>query len=190
MPEPLQDSWRKLQRRPPNHNKMAYDQHIQFAQSRIARCAVLTLSDTRNETTDTSGQTIRQLLEEHGHVVNHYAVLKDEPAALDAKLIELLGSPDVDVVLTSGGTGISRRDHTIGVIEHHLDQPLPGFGELFRMLSWEQIGSGAMLSRAVCGIARGRQIIFAMPGSTKAVELAMTKLILPELKHLLGELHK
>ena len=169
---------------------MAYEQHLQSSRSQVARCAVLTLSDTRTEANDTSGRAIRQLLESHGHAVAHYAILKDDPAALDAKLLELLGSPDVDTILTNGGTGISRRDVTISVIETHLDQPLPGFGELFRMLSWEQIGSGAMLSRAVGGIARGQQIIFAMPGSTKAVELAMTRLILPELQHLLGELRK
>ncbi|HEV2294975.1 MAG TPA: MogA/MoaB family molybdenum cofactor biosynthesis protein [Tepidisphaeraceae bacterium] len=168
---------------------MAYEQHIQSAQSQVARCAVLTLSDTRTEASDTSGRMIRSLLESHGHVVAHYSVLKDDPALLDEALLVLLGSSGIDAILTNGGTGISRRDQTIDVIEKHLDQPLPGFGELFRMLSWEQIGSGAMLSRAVGGIARG-QVIFAMPGSTKAVELAMTRLILPELKHLLGELHK
>jgi molybdenum cofactor biosynthesis protein B len=169
---------------------VAYEQHIQSNRSQVARCAVLTLSDTRTEATDTSGRAVRDLLESHGHVVVHHAILRDDPAALDAKMLELLGSPDVDAILTNGGTGISRRDVTIGVLEKLIDQPLPGFGELFRMLSWEQIGSGAMLSRAVGGIARGRQIVFAMPGSTKAVELAMTRLILPELKHLLGELHK
>ena len=169
---------------------MAYEQHIQSAQSQVARCVILTLSDTRTEANDTSGRAIRQLLESQGHIVVHYAILKDDSATLDAKMLELLGSPEVDVILANGGTGISRRDVTIGVIEKHLDQPLPGFGELFRMLSWEQIGSGAMLSRAVGGIARGQQIVFAMPGSTKAVELAMTRLILPELKHLLGELNK
>ena len=169
---------------------MAYEQHLQSSRSQVARCAVLTLSDTRTEANDTSGRAIRQLLESHGHVVVHAAIVKDDPAALDAKLLELLGSPDVDAILTNGGTGISRRDVTISVIEKHLDQPLPGFGELFRMLSWEQIGSGAMLSRALGGIARGQQLIFAMPGSTKAVELAMTRLILPELQHLLGELRK
>jgi molybdopterin adenylyltransferase len=170
--------------------KMAYEQHTQSARSERARCAVITLSDTRDEASDTSGRAIRTLLESHGHVVVHYAILKDDAALLDAKLLELLGSPDVDAILTNGGTGISRRDQAIAVIEKHIDQPLPGFGELFRMLSWEQIGSGAMLSRAVGGVARGQQLIFAMPGSTKAVELAMTRLILPELKHLLGELHK
>jgi len=92
-------------------------------------------------------------------------------------------------VLTNGGTGISRRDRTVEVIERRLDQSLPGFGELFRMLSWDQIGSGAMLSRAVGGVANGKPV-FAMPGSTAAVELAMTRLVLPELRHLLHELRK
>jgi molybdenum cofactor biosynthesis protein B len=169
---------------------MAYDQHIQSARSEVARCAVITLSDTRTEGTDISGRTIRQLLESAGHIVVHYAILADDADLLDAKLLELLGSPDVDAILTNGGTGVSPRDQAIGAVQRHIEQPLPGFGELFRMLSWEQIGSGAMLSRAVAGVARGRQVIFAMPGSTKAVELAMTRLILPELKHLLAELHK
>ena len=168
---------------------MAYDQHIQSAQSQVARCAVLTLSDTRSESDDTSGRTIRRLLESHGHTVVHYAILKDDPHALEARLLELLGSPDVDAILTNGGTGVSRRDNTIAVVESKLTLPLPGFGELFRMLSWEQIGSGAMLSRATGGIARGK-VLFALPGSTKAVELAMTQLILPEMKHLLHELRK
>jgi molybdenum cofactor biosynthesis protein B len=168
---------------------MAYEEHIQSAKSQVARCALLTLSDTRTEVDDTSGRTIRQLLEANGHAVAHYAILKDDPALLDEKLLQLLGSPDVDAILTNGGTGVSRRDVTISAIEKHIEQPLPGFGELFRMLSWEQIGSGAMLSRAIGGIARG-QLVFAMPGSTKAVQLAMTRLILPELQHLLRELRK
>src|SRR5581483_10653669 len=102
---------------------------------------------------------------------------------------DLLSRPDVDAILTNGGTGISRRDQTIDVVERLLDHHLPGFGELFRMLSYDQIGSGALLSRATAGIARGKPL-FALPGSTKAVELAMTKLILPEIRHLLFELRK
>ncbi len=168
---------------------MAYEQHRRAAEPIVARCAVITLSDTRTEATDISGRTIRALLESHDHVVAHQVILKDDTAALDALLLDLLGSPDVDAIITNGGTGISRRDQTIAVIEKHLDRPLPGFGELFRMLSWEQIGSGAMLSRAVGGISQGK-LVFAMPGSTKAVELAMTKLILPEIRHLLRELRK
>ena len=168
---------------------MAYEEHIRRSQEIAARCAVVTLSDTRTPETDKSGRRIRELLEADGHAVAHYQVVPDDPAAFEPLLRECLSRPDVDAVLSNGGTGISRRDQTVAVVERHLDQPLPGFGELFRMLSWEQIGSGAMLSRAVGGIAKGK-VVFAMPGSTGAVELAMTKLVLPELRHLLRELRK
>jgi molybdopterin adenylyltransferase len=168
---------------------MAYQQHVADAQGIVARCAIITLSDTRTPETDTSGQTIRRLLESARHHVVDYRLLKDEVAVLTDAMNELLARDEVDAILTNGGTGISRRDQTIDVMQRTIDHPLPGFGELFRMLSWEQIGSGAMLSRAVAGIAKGK-LIFALPGSTKAVELAMSKLILPELPHLLRELRK
>ena len=172
---------------------MSYDQHIRESSAdatiAAAACAVITLSDTRTRDTDKSGRRIQDLLESAGHRVAEYELIPDEPALLHPLLEALLTRGDVDVVLTNGGTGISRRDHTVAIVERMLDQPLPGFGELFRMLSWEQIGSGAMLSRAVGGVARGK-LVFAMPGSTAAVELAMTKLVLPELKHLLRELRK
>jgi molybdenum cofactor biosynthesis protein B len=168
---------------------MAYQDHVRDAQALAANCAVVTLSDTRTPETDKSGRRICQLLEGEHHCVARYHVIRDDPAALHALLTELLATPDLDAVLTNGGTGISRRDTTIEVVERHLDQTLPGFGELFRMLSFQEIGSGAMLSRATGGVARGK-LVFAMPGSTPAVELAMTKLILPELKHLLYELTK
>jgi molybdenum cofactor biosynthesis protein B len=168
---------------------VAYEQHQRAADALAARCAVVTLSDTRTEQNDTSGRRIRERLAEHGHGVVRSTILRDDPASLSALLDELLAAANVDVILTNGGTGISRRDNTIAVVESRLSPPLPGFGELFRMLSWEQIGSGAMLSRAAGGVATGK-LLFAMPGSTKAVELAMTKLILPELKHLLHELRK
>ena len=161
-----------------------YEQHARNARGIAARCAVITLSDTRTAETDKSGRRLRELLEADGHAVAHYQILPDEPARLAGELQTLLSRGDVDAVLTNGGTGISRRDQTIGVIEKAIDRPLPGFGELFRMLSWEQIGSGAMLSRAAGGIA-GAKLLFAMPGSTAAVELAMTRLILPEIRHLL-----
>jgi molybdenum cofactor biosynthesis protein B len=167
----------------------SYAQHVGGARQIAARCAVITLSDTRTADTDKSGRRIRELLEADGHAVAHYAILPDDPQRLSGELSSLLSRADVDVILTNGGTGISRRDQTIGVIERALDTPLPGFGELFRMLSWDQIGSGAMLSRAAGGIANGK-LLFAMPGSTAAVELAMTKLILPEIRHLLAELRK
>jgi molybdenum cofactor biosynthesis protein B len=168
---------------------MAYDQHQRESQPIGARCAVVTLSDTRSEATDTSGRRMRELLAGDGHAVARYAILPDDPQQLSPLLDELLASGEIDVILTNGGTGISKRDQTISVIERKLTLPLPGFGELFRMLSYEQIGSGAMLSRAAGGVANGK-LLFATPGSTKAVELAMTKLILPELRHLLHELRK
>ena len=168
---------------------MAYEQHIRDAAPDSVRCVVITLSDTRTQATDTSGQRVRDMLADAGHSVVEYRIIHDEAADLHHLLTEVLSRDDIDAVLTNGGTGVSRRDRTIEVVERHLDQRLPGFGELFRLLSFEQIGSGAMMSRAVGGIGRGK-IIFAMPGSTKAVELAMSRLILPELKHLLHELRK
>ena len=168
---------------------MGYEDHLRDAGQISARCAVITLSDTRTEQTDQSGRRICQLLEAEHHRVARYRLIREEPGELQALLTEVLADTALDAVLTNGGTGVSRRDTTIEVIEEHLEQTLPGFGELFRMLSWEQIGSGAMLSRAVGGVARGK-LLFAMPGSSKAVELAMTRLILPELKHLVYELRK
>jgi molybdenum cofactor biosynthesis protein B len=168
---------------------MPYEEHIVESAGEHGRCAVVTLSDTRTEETDKSGRRIRELLGAAGHVITRYQIIPDDPGRLHALLAELLGSDDVDVILTNGGTGISKRDQTVPVIEKMISSPIPGFGELFRMLSYQQIGSGAMLSRAVAGIAGGK-LIFAMPGSTPAVELAMTQLVLPELKHLLHELRK
>jgi len=168
---------------------MAYEEHVRDARQLVARCAVVTLSDTRTAETDKSGRRIRELLEGEHHSVARYDIIRDEPGDLHALLTDLLAQRDLDAVLTNGGTGISRRDTTIEVVETHLDQTLPGFGELFRMLSFQEIGSGAMLSRAIGGVARGK-LLFAMPGSTAAVELAMTKLILPEIRHLLGELRR
>jgi molybdenum cofactor biosynthesis protein B len=168
---------------------MSYDQHQKTAASLSARCAVITLSDTRTEASDGSGRRIRELLIEQGHELARYTIIPDDPSKLSELLDELLGSEAVDLILTNGGTGISPRDNTIAVVESKLTLPLPGFGELFRMLSWEQIGSGAFLSRAIGGVARDK-LLFAMPGSTKACELAMSKLILPELKHLISQMRR
>jgi molybdenum cofactor biosynthesis protein B len=168
---------------------MSYDQHQKTAASLLARCAVITLSDTRTEASDGSGRRIRELLIEQGHELARYTIIPDDPSKLSELLDKLLGSEAVDLILTNGGTGISPRDNTIAVVESRLTLPLPGFGELFRMLSWEQIGSGAFLSRAIGGVARDK-LLFAMPGSTKACELAMSKLILPELKHLISQMRR
>jgi molybdenum cofactor biosynthesis protein B len=162
-------------------------EHHNLAGQTLVRCGIITLSDTRTLETDTSGSKIAQLLRSTGHEVMDHQVIKDEPSLLLPVIQQMLGREEIDVILTTGGTGISRRDQTIGVIEKLIEQPLPGFGELFRMLSFQAIGSAAMLSRAVGGIV-GRKAIFAMPGSTAAVELAMTTLVIPELKHLVHQL--
>ena len=164
-------------------------EHSAAGSNITARIGIVTLSDTRTPATDKSGQLIRTLVEAAGHSVTDYRVLPDEPAELESTLCSLLRRDDVDVVLTNGGTGISRRDQTVSVVERLFDQSLPGFGELFRTLSWEQIGASAMLSRAVAGVSRGKPV-FAMPGSSAAVELAVTRLILPTIGHLLRELRK
>ena len=143
-------------------------------------CGVITVSDTRSEADDTSGQRIRALLEEHGHRVAFYRIVRDEPEQIAALVREAPAA--VEVMICNGGTGVARRDTTYEAIARLLDKELTGFGELFRVLSYEQIGAAAMLSRATAGVA-GQRVIFSVPGSTKAVELAMTKLILPELGH-------
>jgi molybdenum cofactor biosynthesis protein B len=168
---------------------MSYEKHQSEAAPINARCAIITLSDTRTRETDASGKRIGDLLRPAGHLVVEHRVITDDAEGFANLLNELIARADVDAILTTGGTGISPRDQAIGVVESVLDACLPGFGELFRILSYQEIGSGAMLSRAVAGIARGKPI-FAMPGSTGAVELAMTKLVVPELRHVLQQLRK
>jgi molybdenum cofactor biosynthesis protein B len=154
-----------------------------------AAIAVLTISDTRTEPDDRSGRRARELLANGGHRVLDYRLLPDDPDPVAHTVHEWLGRDDCDGVITNGGTGISPRDRTHEALRGLIDQPLPGFGELFRMLSWEQVGSKAMLSRAFGGVARGK-LLFGLPGSTAAVELALERLIVPELGHLLAELRK
>jgi molybdenum cofactor biosynthesis protein B len=147
---------------------------------------VVTVSDTRTPETDTSGQAIADLLEEAGHIVTGRALLPDEPAEVSGLVRDLLARADVQAVITTGGTGVSRRDSTYEAITALIDKELPGFGELFRMISFREIGAAAMLSRATAGIAGGR-VIFALPGSEHAVRLAMRQLIVPELGHVVRE---
>lgn len=151
--------------------------------------AILTMSDSRTPETDTSGQYLKQAIAAAGHRVIRYALVKDEPALIGPELDATLADPEVAIVVTNGGTGISLRDNAYESIVTRLDKPLDGFGELFRMLSYPEIGAAAMLSRATGGIARGK-VLFALPGSTKAVRLGMEKLILPEAGHLWFELQK
>lgn len=153
------------------------------------RCYVLTISDTRTEDTDTSGRAIADLLWAEGHEVTGRRIVRDEPETVRATIREQLANPEVHVIITTGGTGISRRDSTHETIGAMLDKRLDGFGELFRMLSYHEIGAPAMLSRACAGTAQGK-IIVSLPGSENAVRLAMTKLILPELGHLVREVSR
>ena len=148
-------------------------------------CAVLTVSDTRDESTDTSGALIRRSLRRAGHTVVDYRILKDEPRRIVAHLRALARRARARVVLLTGGTGIASRDSTFEAVSSLLDKRLDGFGEIFRALSYREIGSAAMLSRALAGTYRG-MVLVSMPGSEDAVRLAMTRLILPELRHLAG----
>jgi molybdenum cofactor biosynthesis protein B len=144
---------------------------------------VLTVSDTRTEATDEGGRLCRELVTAAGHVVSGSAIVPDEPSQVQAHLGRLADEESTDVVITTGGTGISRRDSTYEAVSGLLEKRLDGFGELFRMLSYQEIGAAAMLSRAVAGLYQGL-VIFALPGSPGAVKLALEKLIVPELGHL------
>ena len=152
-------------------------------------CAVLTVSDTRTPETDGSGAAIRQLLEAAGHRVVAYRIVRDEPAEIGPAVLAWADDPAVQAILTNGGTGIARRDTTYDVVAGLLEKRIDGFGELFRMLSYAEIGPAAMLSRAVAGTCHGRLVV-TMPGSSNAVRLAMTQLVLPELGHLVHEIGK
>ena len=164
---------------------MSVEQHRKAAPARVG-CAVLTISDTRTEATDGSGRAIVELLQTNGHTVVARAIVPDDVNRIRAVIEEWLERGGVEVILTTGGTGISRRDSTYEVVQAMLEKHIEGFGELFRVLSYEQIGAAAMLSRACAGVLRGC-IIFAMPGSEQAVRLAMTKLVLPEIGHSVRE---
>jgi molybdopterin adenylyltransferase len=150
-------------------------------------CFVITVSDTRDESSDTSGQTIKQFLANEGHQTAGYRIVKDEPLEIKSLLDQALGQPDVDAVIVNGGTGISPRDGTYEVVGRFLEKKLDGFGELFRYLSYLDIGSAAIMSRAAAGTARGK-VLISLPGSKGAVTLAMEKLILPELRHMVSQL--
>jgi molybdopterin adenylyltransferase len=161
---------------------MAHQPHPDSAAIAV-NCSVITVSDTRTDQTDKSGQLIKELLIEANHIIGNYTIIKDEPMEIKQQ-IELLGrNQDIEAVILNGGTGIAPRDTTYDAIEKLLEKVLPGFGEIFRFLSYEEIGSRAIASRAIAGIYQSK-LIFSVPGSSNAVRLAMTKLILPELNHL------
>jgi molybdenum cofactor biosynthesis protein B len=161
------------------------DQHKAQAPVSV-RCFVVTVSDTRTEATDTSGRVIADLLSSAGHVVVGRTIVKDDGALVHSTIERQLASGEVQVIITTGGTGITSRDTTFEAVSSLFEKRLDGFGELFRMLSYEQIGAAAMMSRATAGLAVGH-VIVALPGSEAAVRLAMEKLLLPELGHLVEQ---
>ena len=163
-------------------------EHKSHAPASVA-CYVLTVSDSRTPETDTGGLAIRLLLEQAGHQVTGQGLVKDEPAQVAAQVRAQLADSRTQVIITTGGTGITSRDGTFEAIDGLLEKRLDGFGELFRMLSFADIGSPAMMSRAAAGTV-GRKAIFVLPGSPNAVTLAMTKLIIPELGHIAQQLNR
>ncbi|GIO87261.1 molybdenum cofactor biosynthesis protein B [Paenibacillus faecis] len=165
------------------------DEHRNEAPKQVA-CMVVTVSDTRTEETDLSGQLMIRLLKEAGYTVVKYAIVKDDYDGIRQLLREAVSSREVEAVLLSGGTGIAPRDTTYEAVRSLLNKELPGFGEIFRFLSYtEDIGPAAILSRAIAGTI-GNMAVFSMPGSQGAVRLAMEKIILPELRHVMREIYK
>ncbi|WP_412067367.1 molybdenum cofactor biosynthesis protein B [Rubrivirga sp. IMCC43871] len=170
---------------------MSADAHRRLSRDTPVRCAVVSISDTRTEETDASGKTLSDGLREAGHTLEFYRIVPDDPEAIRAVLLHLAGR--VEVVVTTGGTGIGRRDRTVEVAERLIQKPLPGFGELFRMLSFQEVGAAAMLSRATAGVyghedGPPETLLFCCPGSVDAVRLALDRLLLPELHHLVWEI--
>ena len=168
---------------PPTHHE-----HKEHAPRQVT-CMVITCSDSRTPETDTSGQLIMRLLREHGHEVTAYRLVKDEPTEIRKQINAGLKDKAVQAIIINGGTGISRRDSTFEAVDAMLEKRLDGFGEIFRYLTYKEIGSPAIMSRATAGLVRGR-IVFSTPGSENAVRLAMEKLIIPELGHIMQQLSK
>lgn len=167
---------------------MSHVEHKAQAPASVG-CYVLTVSDTRVPDTDASGRAIRELLETGGHRVTGHQIVRDEPADVARLVAAAIADPDTHAIITTGGTGITARDGTFEAVDRLLDKRLDGFGELFRMLSFAEIGASAMLSRATAGVASGTPV-FVLPGSENAVRLAMTRLILPELGHFVQQARK
>lgn len=166
----------------------AVSQHRKAAPESV-RVGVLTISDTRTQDNDTGGDTVQELLEAAGHEVAERGIVRDEANQIRDRITTLLANSGVDAVITTGGTGISGRDTTYEVAGRMIDKRLDGFGEIFRALSYEEVGAAAMLSRAVAG-AVGTKFLACLPGSKNAVRLAMERLLVPELAHVVFELNR
>ena len=167
---------------------MDYHEHKHAAPKSVS-CAVVIISDSRTEQDDESGGLIKQKLSENGHRMVGYAILKNDAGAIGKKIDELLSQEELQVIITSGGTGVSHRDVTVETIFPMLEKKLDGFGELFRFLSYQEIGTASIMSRAVAGVVEGK-VILCLPGSLGAANLAMDKVILPEIGHLVREATK
>jgi molybdenum cofactor biosynthesis protein B len=164
---------------------MGYEDHKHLSPQTVT-CAVIIISDSRTDKTDESGKFLTEGLSGAGHKVSSFTLLKNDPEAIREKLSNLMHSPDVQAVITSGGTGASKMDLTIETVLPMLGKKLDGFGELFRYLTYQEIGTGSILSRATAGVAMGK-VIICLPGSLKAVKLALDKIILPEIGHMVRE---
>jgi molybdenum cofactor biosynthesis protein B len=165
---------------------MGAAEHRQLAGDEAVRVAIVTVSDSRTPESDSNRVLIEDRLKAHGHVVEAYRLIRDEPDQVESALNDMAALPGVRLILFNGGTGISPRDTTYDVVSRMLEKTLPGFGEIFRMLSYAEVGAAAMLSRATAGVYR-QTLVFSMPGSPNAVGLALDKLILPEINHLTWE---
>jgi molybdenum cofactor biosynthesis protein B len=163
-------------------------EHRAYAPESVG-CAVLTVSDSRTVENDSSGKAIREALEAAGHRAVRHEIVPDDAETIRLAVLRALARGDVDAVIATGGTGVSPRDVTPEAIEPLFEKPLAGFGELFRMLSFQEIGAAALLSRAAAGTAGGK-VVFVLPGSSGAVRLGMERLIVPELAHLVGQLRR
>ena len=166
---------------------MSAEDHRQQAGSDAVTVAIVTVSDSRTPETDENKHYIEARMAELGHIVAAYRLIKDEPDQVAAVMDELAQMDGVQIVIFNGGTGISQRDTTYDVVSRKLEKAMPGFGELFRMLSWDEVGAAAMLSRATAGVYKNTLIV-SLPGSSNAVKLAVEKLIIPEINHLAWEI--
>jgi len=164
---------------------MSYQEHKEKSPRNVS-CAVFTISDTRMEETDESGKVLREKLIQNGHSIVQYSILKNDADDIRQKIQDLLREDAVQVIITSGGTGMSRRDITVETVLPMLEKKLDGFGELFRFLTFQELGTASIMSRAMAGAARGK-VIICIPGSLGAVRLAMDKIILPEIGHMVRE---
>jgi molybdenum cofactor biosynthesis protein B len=166
---------------------MSSTDHREKAGHAPVTLGIVTVSDTRTPETDVNGQYLQRTFTDLGHLIGGYRIIKDEPVQVESVLVEFAAIPAMQVILFNGGTGIAPRDTTYDVLSRLLEKTLPGFGELFRMFSYQEVGAAAMLSRATAGTFRGK-VVFSTPGSPNAVQVATEKLILPELNHVAWEI--